>query len=236
MSTIANLSVEHKVFALDIMFDNGRSVPNQAFSNVGDYMLWLNEVIQVISPAQKVSIVGLSYGGWIAVQYAQHYPENIEKMVLLAPAGVVAPLSTEFMVRAVSVVFPSQYFTQRFIYWLAQDTHNQGQVQRQLLDEYIEDAYLAIRSFSSRQMVYPNVLSDEELRNIRLPLLFMVGENEKIYSAELVLQRLANIAPQIQTKLITGVGHDIIMAKPKEVTDLILGFLNQIDEGNYIAH
>lgn len=230
MSTIAKLSAEHKVFAVDIMFDNGRSVPQQEFSKVEDYMLWLNEVIAHISPVQKVNIVGLSYGGWIAAQYAQHYPDKLEKVVLLAPAGVVAPLSNDFITRAVSVVLPSQYFTKRFMYWLAQDTYKQGPEKQKLLEEHIAEAYLAIRSFTARQMIYPNVFSDQELANLKVPMLFMVGENEKIYSAELVLQRLAEIAPSIQTKLIRGTGHDLTMAKPEEVTELILAFFEQVVE------
>ncbi|KXI26937.1 alpha/beta fold hydrolase [Paraglaciecola hydrolytica] len=226
MSIIAKLSTEHKVFAVDIMFDNGRSVPQQEFSKAENYILWLNEVIQQISPLQKVNMVGLSYGGWIAAQYAQHYPDQLEKVVLLAPAGVVAHLSNSFIARAVSVMLPSQYFTKRFMYWLAQDTYLQGQEKRQLLNEHIDEAYLAIRSFTSRQMVYPNVFTDQELANLKVPVLFVVGENEKIYSADLVLHRLKTVAPMIKTKLISGAGHDLTMAKPNEVAISILDFIN----------
>ena len=226
LSAIEKLSAVHKVFALDIMFDYGRSIPHQEFNNVEDYMLWLNEVMEQLSPMQKVNIVGLSYGAWIAGQYAQHYPEKIEKVVLLAPAGVVAPLSEGFIARAVSVMLPTQFFTRNFIYWLAQDTFNQGAEKKQLLEEHIAEAYLAISSFTSRQMVYPNVFSDQQLANLKAPVLFMVGENEKIYSAELALQRLADAAPNIHTKIIRGAGHDLIMAQPEQVAEQIVTFLD----------
>jgi pimeloyl-ACP methyl ester carboxylesterase len=75
-------------------------------------------------------------------------------------------------------------------------------------------------------MVNPGVLKDEELQSITTPTLFMVGENEKIYSPHEVLERLNSVAPQIQTKLIVNAGHDLTMVKAETVDKLIVGFLN----------
>jgi len=75
-------------------------------------------------------------------------------------------------------------------------------------------------------MVNPTVLSDDELNNMDIPVLFMVGENEKIYSPINVIERLNRIAPKIRTKLIKNAGHDLAMAQPEIVNDSILAFLD----------
>jgi len=85
---------------------------------------------------------------------------------------------------------------------------------------------MATRSFKRKRMVNPTVLSDDELNNMDIPVLFMVGENEKIYSPINVIERLNRIAPKIRTKLIKNAGHDLAMAQPEIVNDSILAFLD----------
>lgn len=226
MSNIKALSKDYRVYALDIMFAQGGSIPTQLFTSAEDYVNWLDEVLYQISPEQKVNMVGLSYGGWITSQYVKTSPEKLHKAVLLAPAGVVAPLSTEFIVRAISVAFPTKFFAKQFMQWLAEDTYNGSAKQQQLVAEHIDEAYLAVRSFNSSPLVYPNEFSDQELQELAVPLLFLVGENEKIYSANNALERLNQVAPNIQTQLVKGAGHDLSMVKAKQVNELILEFLS----------
>ena len=53
----------------------------------------------------------------------------------------------------------------------------------------------------------------------------MVGENERIYSPQNVIERLNRVAPKIETKLIRNAEHDLAMAQPKIVNDSIFAFL-----------
>jgi proline iminopeptidase len=47
------------------------------------------ERIRRILKADKLILIGHSYGGFLALLYALEFPEHIEKMVLIAPAGVL---------------------------------------------------------------------------------------------------------------------------------------------------
>jgi pimeloyl-ACP methyl ester carboxylesterase len=72
----------------------------------------------------------------------------------------------------------------------------------------------------------PWVLSDEEWQRFKVPGLFLVGENEKIYSAKAALSRLNRVAPQIKAEIIPGAGHDLTFAQPDLVVRKITGFLS----------
>jgi pimeloyl-ACP methyl ester carboxylesterase len=172
-------------------------------------------------------MVGLSYGGWITAQYALKFPNRLNNIVLLAPVGTVAQLSPGWIVRAISVAIPLKSFSRNFVYWLAEDTVNSGEHGRAIIEEHVDETFIAARSFKGKQMVNPSVLTDEELQSIKVPILFMVGENEKIYSPQEVLERLNRVAPQIQTKLIANAGHDLTMAQAELVNNLIIEFVNQ---------
>jgi pimeloyl-ACP methyl ester carboxylesterase len=76
-------------------------------------------------------------------------------------------------------------------------------------------------------MVNPTVLTDEELRSINVPALYLVGENEKIYSASKAIERLNEIAPQIKTEVIPHAGHDMTIVQSEMVNGIVLEFLHQ---------
>lgn len=48
----------------------------------------LREVLRALSLERPVHLIGLSMGGLIAADFAAHYPEAIQRLCLIAPAGV----------------------------------------------------------------------------------------------------------------------------------------------------
>ena len=227
MPNVESLSKYYRVYAVDNVYDNGRSIPSKVMTNANDYVNWLGELYDELGLHDRINMVGLSYGGWITAQYALKFPNRLDKIVLLAPVGTVAQLSPGWIVRAISVAIPLKLFSRNFVYWLAKDTVNSDEKGRALIEEHVDETFMAVRSFKGKQMVNPSVLTDEELQSIKIPTLFMVGENEKIYSPHEVLERLNRVAPQIQTKLIVNAGHDLTMVKAKTVNRLIIEFINQ---------
>jgi len=95
------------------------------------------------------------------------------------------------------------------------------------VEEWVDDSYMAMRCFKSKRMVNPTVLTDTELQSIRVPVLYLVGENEKIYSAEKAVQRLNKVAPQIRVEVIPNAGHDLTFVQADMVNKKVLEFLKQ---------
>jgi pimeloyl-ACP methyl ester carboxylesterase len=222
---IESLSKHYRIYAVDNVYDNGRSIPSKNMTNANDYISWLNELYDGLGLHGRINMVGLSYGGWITAQYSLKFPNRLNKIVLLAPVGTIAQLSPGWIIRAISVTIPLKFFSRNFIYWLAEDTVKSDEKGRALVEEHVNETFLAVRSFKGKQMVNPSVLTDEELNNIKVPTLFIVGENEKIYSSQKVLERLNRIAPQIKTRLIKKAGHDLTMAQTETVNTLIIEFI-----------
>jgi pimeloyl-ACP methyl ester carboxylesterase len=226
LPNIEALSERYRTYAVDNIYDNGRSVFSRVVEGPDDLVTWLNDVFAGLDLEGDINIVGLSFGGWVATQYALKHPDRMGKMVLLAPAGTVLPLSPEWMLRAALCAVPHRYFAKSFMYWLLEDLAQSGETGRALLEQYIDESYLALRSFKTKRMVNPTVLTDEEWQSIRVPTLYIVGENEKIYSAEEAVARLNRIAPGIRTEVIPGAGHDLTIVKTEMVDNKILAFLD----------
>jgi pimeloyl-ACP methyl ester carboxylesterase len=227
LPNIAALSQQYTVYALDNIYDYGRSVYRAPIDSADDYVKWLYELLGALGLVDQINMVGLSYGGWITCRYALKFPESLHKIVLLAPAGTVLPISYKWIIHAVPCALPFRYFTKNFLYWLLADLARQGEAGHALLEKHIDESFLAIRSFKAKRLVNPTVLTDAELQGLKVPTLFMVGENEKIYSARAAIERLQRVAPHIQTKLIPDAGHDLTMVQAEMVNKTVLEFLRQ---------
>jgi pimeloyl-ACP methyl ester carboxylesterase len=113
------------------------------------------------------------------------------------------------------------------MYWLLEDLAQKDEAGRLMLEEEVDASVVRLRSFKLNRLVKPTVLQDAELKSIQIPALFLVGENEKIYSAQKAIQRLNKVAPHIKTELIPNAGHDLTIVQAEMVNAKVLEFLNQ---------
>ncbi|SDO61329.1 alpha/beta fold hydrolase [Afipia sp. GAS231] len=227
LPNISDFSQSYRVYAVDNIYDFGRSVWKRPMLTASDLVNWLDELFAQLGLSENVSLMGVSYGGWIASQYALRYPGRLRKLVLLAPVFTVLPLRTAFILRAMLCMIPHRRFTKSFIYWLAADAVAKNGISRQWVDAMVNDGYLGLRSFKSKRLVVPTILTDEELRALSVATLYMVGENEKLNSAQDALQRLNRVAPHIATELVSNAGHDLTISGMAEVNTKVLEFLGK---------
>ncbi|MBA4417526.1 MAG: alpha/beta hydrolase [Syntrophus sp. (in: bacteria)] len=222
---IEALSERYKTYAVDNIYDYGRSVYTRTLKGSDDFVKWLDELFSLLELGDAINLMGMSYGGWIVSQYALRFPHRLDKIVLLAPAGMILSLRLMFMIRLMLAMLPYRYFTRSFMYWLFKDLANRNDVARMLLREAADDTFMASRCFKIKRFVMPTVLTDRELQNIKVPALYLVGENEKIYSARKAVERFQKVAPWIQTGLIPKAGHALHVEQPEMVNSLVCEFL-----------
>jgi pimeloyl-ACP methyl ester carboxylesterase len=65
----------------------GLSAPSRPRLASDAYALWLDDVLHELGVA-RASLVGVSLGGWLALDYATRRPERVERLALLCPGGV----------------------------------------------------------------------------------------------------------------------------------------------------
>lgn len=82
-----------------------------------------------------------------------------------------------------------------------------------------------MKCFKLKQGVLPTVLCDSELQQLKIPVLFFVGENETCYNGNDAVNRLNKVAPKIETEFIKGTGHDLMFTHTSVVNKRILEFL-----------
>lgn len=220
ISNIEALSREYRTYAVDNIYDCGRSIYSRDLKTPEDFVQWLDELFTALNLGDQINLMGLSYGSWLTHQYALHFPQRLRKIVLLAhPAIVTANMG--FIFRFLLAILSPAYF-QRFAYWLLQDT---SQTNEPLVKEIFGDMKLAATSYKPKATVVPKIMKDEQLRDLQVPALFLMGEHEKTFSQEKAIQRLNKTAPHLRTDLVANAGHDLNLAQADLVDKKILDFL-----------
>jgi pimeloyl-ACP methyl ester carboxylesterase len=214
----------HCVYALDHIYDIGRSIYRSQPRRPGDFVRWLDEVFDELQ-IDNVRIVAHSYGAWMAALYALEFPERLDKLVLLSPSATVLRAPLGLLARAIpygTLPLPRP-IVRRYLYWYAPDSVR-NDATRATIDETIEEDLLARRCFKRRRFVLPTVLSDDDWQRLAVPTLFLVGRNEVSYPAERAVQRLVAVAPHVKTEITDG-DHHLTIVQPNWVIQQVLEFL-----------
>jgi pimeloyl-ACP methyl ester carboxylesterase len=221
---IQALSAQFRTFAVDQIGEFGKSLCVKPIRSLDDVFAWLNELFDGLELARGVNLAGMSYGGALAAQYALHFPERLNKVVLLAPGATVLRIRTEFWARLMVVAIARRRGLPWFFRWVFKDMVRKDP---QWIDSVLEGLSMGMRSLQRHKAVMPPVLTDAEWGSLRPPALFLVGEHEVIYSAEKAVERLKRVAPTVQAEIVPGAGHDLTFVQAEMVNQRILQFLQE---------
>jgi pimeloyl-ACP methyl ester carboxylesterase len=87
MGDVTAWSRHFRVYAVDVIGDVGLSAPSRPELDTEAYAFWLDDVLAGLRVAQA-AFVGLSLGGFIALDYAIRRPGAVTALALLCPAGI----------------------------------------------------------------------------------------------------------------------------------------------------
>jgi pimeloyl-ACP methyl ester carboxylesterase len=222
-SMIGRLSERFRTYALDAIYDSGRSVPSRPTAEIADVTGWLDRVFDALGLTDGVNLMGLSYGAYATAQYGLHAPQRVRKAVWLSPAMTVAPISRGFLMHLLPSIVPARAPLASFTRWVMPDVATDAVAFNSLVDEL----YLSRRCYGvMSQPVADPVLSDDTLAGITVPVLYIVGAMDGVCDdPAATVARLNTVAPQIETVLVPGAAHDMVSSQADVVSAAVLRFL-----------
>ena len=224
-ANIEQLSSNYRTYALDNIYDWGRSVYARKIDNGQDFANWLNELFDTLQLGNSINLLGYSYGGWVVSQYALNFPERLSSIILIAPAWTILDIPKDYLFKMAKSILPIRTYKAEMMYWVWKDLSEMGDNGKIRVEDRIDYYQKAMKCFKLKKGVQPTVLTDTELKQLKMPVLYLVGENETCYDGKSAITRLHQVAPQIETCFIKGTGHDLIITHNEMVNTRILEFL-----------
>ena len=227
---IADLSKDYRVYAIDIMGQPTKSVPDEPIQDVADFVSWLSVTLDSLD-LDRISLVGMSYGAWLALNFAMTAPERVQKLALLSPVACFQPLVRQFILRMMPMVlFPTRLTVNSFFGWMGIKDTPGDQVNQHLLDL----SYLGMKHFRfppEAARLMPNVFSDDELLALHVPVLLLIGDREVLSDPVKALARARRLISNFQGELVPHCSHDMCLSQHRIVDARVLEFLNDNRRG-----
>ena len=191
-----------RCYAIDMIGEAGFSAPSRPPLDSDAHALWLGDVLAGLG-VQKAAFVGVSLGGWLALDFARRRPEAVERMALLCPAGIGR--QKNFLLKVAPLLLLGPWGRRKVREMVFGPSR--GEVPP-ALKPFAELMGLIGRSIRPRIVRIPR-LSDGELERLTMPVLVIVGGKDELIDSDDTRRRLAKSAPHAEVVFLAEGRHAI---------------------------
>ncbi|BAJ32596.1 MULTISPECIES: alpha/beta fold hydrolase [Kitasatospora] len=222
---IAALGAHHPVYAVDTLDDPGRSVQRKVATGSAENAAWLGEVFAGLG-LERIHLVGVSYGGWLALNQAVHGPDRLVSVTALDPGGI-EKVPARFYAHMIGGLF-GMLAPRRLRPALGRLLANPA---LSAPPEMIAPLMLAMRTYKPNARPAARPFDEGELASVRVPSLFLVGARSALLRPRRVVERVGAHVPGARTEIVPGAGHGLNLERPELVNERLLEFFASCPQG-----
>jgi pimeloyl-ACP methyl ester carboxylesterase len=210
MADITAWARQYRVYAVDMIGEPGLSAPSRPPLQSDAYTLWLDDVWNHLG-LTKASVVGISLGGWLALEYAVKRPDRVASLTLLSPSGVGAQNSCTLIKAGVLLALGP---------WGLRRALRLVTGRASLPREAAEALMLRFQHFRPRMERLP-IRTDEELASLQMPVRLILGAHDSLIRSQETRDRMAGRVPRLRLTYLEDAGH--ILPRQTEAIAQFLG-------------
>jgi pimeloyl-ACP methyl ester carboxylesterase len=187
-----------------------------------DLVLHYRDFLEALG-LDRIHLVGFSLGGWIAADLAIFYPERLESLTLIAPAGLDVPDAPRADLFAMPPEeIPALLFNGDVAPYtdFLPDPHSLDEI----VHAYGELGTFARLTWSPRY----DPKFERRLAQVRVPALVVGAEEDRVVP-NVHADRWAEILPDARLERIPGTGHGLIVQEPDRAAEVILAFIEGVN-------
>jgi pimeloyl-ACP methyl ester carboxylesterase len=213
---VAVWAQRYRVYAVDMIGEPGFSAPARPPLTSEAYAEWLGEVWAKLG-LTRASVVGISLGGWLALDYAIRRPQRVASLSLLAPSGV-GRQNPATLVRLAMLRLLGSWGLRKSFQLIA----GEAKVPSALSDRLV----MVFRHFRPRLERIP-VRSDAELAALTMPVQLILGAKDVLLRSAETRARMERFVQRLSLEYLENEGH---ILTPQ--TDVIAEFVSSVAESS----
>jgi pimeloyl-ACP methyl ester carboxylesterase len=215
----ATLGRTHRVHAVDLIGEPGRSVPrdDDPIRTAHDLTTWLGSLLDALE-LRSACLAGHSYGAWIALRYALEAPARVDRLVLLDPTNCFAGFSPRYLLRALPMLLrPAPARNAAFLRWETSGAE---------LDPRWRHLNALAADFPATRPVTGPRPTPAQLSTLKPPTLLLLAERGRAHDIAAVAAGARAVVPDLETATLPGATHHTLpVGSPPETYDRVAGFL-----------
>jgi len=220
-----DLSKYYKLYIVDLPgMGKSEEIEDYSLTNIVDQLY--------IKLPMKISIMGWSLGGIIALKYYEKYPKNVTRLFLVASTpcfinkknwnlGVEGCLLNKFYDQLVDSW--SKTLNQFFMLQLI-GSNNRKEVMKELHEVFITKTPPKIKSLKSALEILKETDLTKTISNIKIPTIIIAGDCDKLTPKEASIFMQSKIKNS-RLKIFKSAGHIPFLSHPKDfIKEVLLSF------------
>ena len=215
--------LEHRtVIGIDLLGEAGMSVQDKPITGPDDEAQWLEDTLVGLG-LDRAHLLGVSIGGWTAVNYAVRRPGRAASLALLDAVMTFAPIPVNALLVSAGMFLPVPQPLQRRVFsWIAGGAD---------VDETLPEAALIAAGsadFALRKAM-PRSFTDDELRSLDIGVLALIAGRSVMLDAARAVSSARSLLPRGQVELWADASHAINGEHPAEIAQRAGAFWDDAD-------
>ena len=218
---VGAFSQRYRTYAVDTISEPNKSVLTRpiSFHQRQDFTDWMADLLDELK-IENTFMVGNSFGGFLTLNTALNLPDRIRKAVLINPAATFVPIPAwawHFIpANMIGPLIGSERVLLAPYDWIWQGLPK---------DECMAQLRSTTALTGRPRHWSPSVFTDEELRQIKTPVLLLIGDHEVIYKPEEAIRRATRLVSGLKAEIVPNANHIAQYTAAETVNERILNFL-----------
>ncbi len=220
---LPGLLAHRTVYCVDLLGEPGMSVQDAPLSGADDQSRWLEEVLSGLG-LDSVHLMGVSFGGWSAVNHAVRHPGRVASLALLDPVLTFAPIPLPTMLAFIPMGLPGVpgALRRRILRWISGGADvEESEPVFVLIDAGTAD-------FELHQPA-PTLFSPAQLRGLQVPVLAIIAGRSVIHDARRAASTARKLLQHGQVEVWDGASHALTGEYPDRIAARAVRFWDDTD-------
>jgi len=192
----------YRVHAVDIIGEPGLSKGTQPALDSDAHAQWLDDVLDALG-VESAAFVGLSFGGFLALDYALRRPARVNALVLVSPSGIGRQRA--FLLKALPLLLLGRWGRER----LRRAVMGPAPLHAPARAQPLLDLLALIRAeVRPRPLRIPRI-SDERLATLHPPAALVMGARDALIDTPAAAERMKRLVPTADVTLLADAYHYI---------------------------
>lgn len=209
------------VYGIDLLGEAGLSVQHRPITGPQDQAQWLDESLAGLG-LDRAHLLGVSIGGWTAMNCAVYRPARIASLILLDPVMTFGRLKVAPLLASVILLFPGvpARWRRGVMSWIS----GGADVDDAAIEPVATLIDAGAKDFVIRTPM-PPTFTDDQLRSLELPVLALLAGRSVMLDAPRAAARARAVLRHGQVEVWPDASHAINGEYPQEIAERVSRFL-----------
>lgn len=210
------------VYALDLLGEPGRSIQDRPITEAAHKASWLDEVLAAL-PEERFHLIGMSLGGWTAINLALHEDARVASVVALDAVLSFADIPWTTVLRSVPAVLPwlPRSWRDSFTSYTAGGAPVEDLPVARMIEAGMQHYRMASAPLTR--------ITPEHLGDLEAPFLAIIAGRSVMHDAQQAADTARTALPDARVEVFPDASHAISGEYPDQIAALVADFVADVE-------